>query len=391
LAESYRLVTARALKGKSQSMSLRRRVRGSVLRTGGWIALSVCLYAFGFGNIGVAQPQPPTLSQGDGDLQSQSGAAPSDAATHNNTQAKGRISGSVTVRGGGVAVGAQVRLTRDGQPPIEVVTNDDGEYSFADQPSGPFELKVTAAGFQTASYSGNLGTDSAVFVPALEIDLERATTEVKVTETAEEVATEQVKYQEQQRVLGIIPNFYASYVPDAAPLPSKLKFQLAWKSVSDPITIFGAAFLAGIYQASDEYGGYGQGAQGYAKRFGATYGDVFIGTFIDSAVLPSVFHQDPRYFYRGTGSKKSRLVYALANSVMCKGDNKKYEPNYSAILGSFITSGISYSYYPASDRSAELLIQTALIRIAEGSVAGLFQEFVVRRLTPHLKKDPPQP
>jgi hypothetical protein len=371
-------------------MSLLEMVRGPVLRAGGWIALSLCIQVSGLGNVAVAQPQPPTVSQGDGEGQSQPGAAASNAAPQNNVTAKGRISGTVTVGGGGgVAVGAKVRLTRDGQPPIEIVTNDDGEYSFADQPPGPFQLTATAAGFQAASYSGNLGTESAVVVPALEIEVERATTEVSVSETADEVATEQVKYQEQQRVLGIIPNFYASYVPDAAPLPSKLKFQLAWKSASDPITIFGAAFLAGIYQASDEYGGYGQGFQGYAKRFGATYGDVFIGTFIDSAVLPSIFHQDPRYFYRGTGSKKSRLMYALANAVMCKGDNKKYEPNYSAILGSFITSGISYTYYPASDRSAELLMQTALIRIAEGSVAGLFQEFVVRKLTPHLKKDPP--
>jgi hypothetical protein len=74
---------------------------------------------------------------------------------------------------------------------------------------------------------------------------------------------------------------------------------------------------------------------------------------------------------------------------MCRSDNKKYEPNYSAILGSFMTSAISYTYYPASDRSASLLVQSALIRIAEGSVAGIFQEFVVKKLTPHLKKEPP--
>ena len=373
-------------------MSLRRKVRGPALRAGGWIALCICIQVIGLCNVGVAQPQPATVSQGDGEGQSQPATAASDGARQPNAKATGTISGTVTVQGGGgVAVGAQVRLTRDGQAPEDVLSNEDGEYSFANQPLGPFQLTVTAAGFETKVYSGSLGEGAAFVVPAIEIEVARATTEVRVSETADEVAIEQVKYQEQQRVLGIIPNFYASYVPDAAPLPSKLKFQLAWKSASDPITIFGAAFLAGIYQASDEYGGYGQGFQGYAKRFGATYGDVFIGTFIDSALLPSVFHQDPRYFYRGTGSKKSRLVYALANAVMCKGDNKQYQPNYSAILGSFITSGISYTYYPASDRSAELLVQTALIRIAEGSVAGLFQEFVVRKLTPHLKKDPPQP
>ena len=200
---------------------------------------------------------------------------------------------------------------------------------------------------------------------------------------------EQIKYQEQQRVLGFIPNFYASYVPDAAPLNPKQKFQLAWKSVTDPMTIVGAGALAGIYQAADEYGGYGQGAEGYFKRFGATYGGVFIGTFIDSAILTSVLKQDPRYFYRGTGTKKSRLMYALGNAVMCKGDNKKYQVNYSTIVGSFITSGITFAYTPASDRSTSLYFQNALIRIAEGSVAGLFQEFVVKKLTPHLKKDPP--
>ena len=371
-------------------MSLRRTVRGPVLGAGGWITLSICLLGFGFCDIGVAQSQPAVLSPGGAGAPTQSGSVVSNAERQNNTEAKGSITGTVTVQGGGgVAVGAQVRLTRDGQAPEDALSNDDGEYSFANQPPGPFRLTVTATGFETKVYSGDLGAGAMFVVPAIEIEVARATTEVKVSETVEEVAAEQIKYQEQQRVLGFIPNFYASYVPDAAPLPSKLKFQLAWKSVSDPITIVGAGALAGIYQAADEYGGYGQGAEGYFKRFGATYGGVFIGTFIDSAILTSVLKQDPRYFYRGTGSKKSRLMYALGNAVMCKGDNKKYQVNYSTILGSFITSGITFAYTPASDRSTSLYFQSALIRIAEGGVAGIFQEFVVRKLTPHLKKNPP--
>jgi hypothetical protein len=83
-------------------------------------------------------------------------------------------------------------------------------------------------------------------------------------------------------------------------------------------------------------------------------------------------------------------MYAIGNAVICKGDNKKYQPNYSAILGSFITSAIAQTYYPGSDRGTGLYFQTALIRIAEGSVAGIFQEYVVPRLTPRLKKHPPQ-
>ncbi len=371
-------------------MSLRRNVRKPVPGTGGWIAISICLLGFGFCSVGAAQSQKPAISPDESSTSSQSGSAASVPAQQPDAQAKGSITGTVTVQGGGgVAVGAQVRLTRDGQAPADVLSNDDGAYSFADQPPGPFQLTVTATGFETKTFSGNLDPGGVFIVPAIELEVSRATTEVKVSATVEEVAEEQIKYQEQQRVLGFIPNFYTSYVPDAAPLAPKQKFELAWKSVSDPMTIVGAGFLAGIYQAADEYGGYGQGAEGYFKRFGATYGGVFIGTFIDSALLPSLLKQDPRYFYRGTGTKKSRLMYALANAVMCKGDNKKYQVNYSAIAGSFITSGITFTYTPASDRTTSLYFQSTLIRIALGSVAGLFQEFVVKGLTPHLKKDPP--
>jgi hypothetical protein len=325
----------------------------------------------------------------EGELLAQSAPAAPTTPASQDVQSTARISGTIAVQNGALATGAIVRLTRDGQPPVEVLSGDNGEFSFPNQPPGPFQLMVTANGFENKQFSGTLSAGTSFVVPEIVLDVARATTEVNVSMTVEEVAQQQIEYQMQQRVLGFIPNFYASYVPDAAPLNPRQKFQLAWKSVSDPITIVGVGFLAGIYQAADEYGGYGQGAEGYAKRFGATYGDVFIGTFIDSAMLPSLFKQDPRYFYRGTGSTKSRFLYAIGNAVICRGDNKEYQPNYSAILGSFMTSAISYTYYPASDRSASLLVQSALIRIAEGSVAGLFQEFVVKKLTPHLKKEPP--
>jgi hypothetical protein len=78
-------------------------------------------------------------------------------------------------------------------------------------------------------------------------------------------------------------------------------------------------------------------------------------------------------------------VYALENAVICRGDNGKRQFNYSAVVGSFVTSGISYTYYPAANRGGGLLVESALVRIAEGSLAGVFQEFVVKKLTPHLK------
>jgi len=368
-------------------MSLRRvesrlRPKGRVcVGIAGLVAVLALVYAAS------GQSRPAGLS--DAPLPIQTFSSTSIGGGYDSAQATGRISGTIAVQSGSLAAGAQVRLTREGHEPIDAISGDNGEFSFTDQAPGPFQITVTATGFDSKTFSGDLEPGKSFLVPEIVLSVTRATTEVDVSMTVEEIATEQIKYQEQQRVLGFIPNFYASYVPDAAPLNPKQKFQLAWKSVSDPISIAGAAFLAGIYQASDEYGGYGQGAEGYAKRFGATYGDVFIGTFIGSAALPSLLKQDPRYFYRGTGTVKSRLMYALGNSVICKGDNKKYQPNYSAILGSFITSAISYTYYPASDRGTGLYFESALVRIAEGSVAGLFQEFVVKRLTPHLKKEPP--
>lgn len=339
----------------------------------------------------VAQQQAPTgqgtkaRPAGDRRTAAPTGGQPSDRPSADT------ISGTVIVQTGAVAVGAHVQLTReDKSSKQEVSSGDNGEYSFANLPPGPFQLTITAEGFATESFSGELHAGEAFIVPPIMMNVATAVTEVKVQMTQVEVAVEQVKFQEQQYVLGFIPNFYASYVQDAAPLTPKLKFQLAWKSVTSPMTFVGAGALAGIYQAADKYGGYGQGAEGYGKRFGATYSHIFIGTFIDSAVLPSLLKQDPRYFYKGTDySKKSRLMYALGNAVICKGDNGKYQPNYSAIVGSFITSSITYTYTPESDRSTSLLFQSALIRIAEGSVAGLFQEFVVKRLTPHLKKEPP--
>ncbi len=286
-------------------------------------------------------------------------------------------------------MGAQVRLARDDRSPAkEISSGNDGEFSFTDLPPGPFHLTVTAPGFDTKEFSGSLAPGQAFIVPPITINVTTAVTEVEVHLPQIEVAEEQIKEQEKQRVLGFIPNFYVTYEPDPAPLVPRQKFQLALRSVTDPITFVAVGLLAGVEQASDDFGGYGQGAEGYAKRYGAAYANVFAGTMIGSAILPSLLKQDPRYFYRGTGSTKSRLLYALGNAVIAKGDNKKWQPNYSGIIGSFAEGGISYIYTPENDRSTSAFMQNSLIRIAESAVAGVFQEFVLRKLTPRLNSRP---
>ena len=272
----------------------------------------------------------------------------------------------------------------------QVLSGNNGEFSFSNLPPGPFQVTIAAEGFETQRVSGALRPGQAYLVPAITLPVATVVTEVRVGVTQIEVAQEQIKEQEKQRVFGFIPNFFVSYVPDAAPLAPKQKFELAWKSTIEPFTFVGVAALAGVQQATNDFEGYGQGVQGYAKRFGANYANVVSGTFIGSAILPSLLKQDPRYFYKGTGSTRSRFLYALASPMICKGDNKRWQTNYSGILGSFATGGISYLYYPKSDRDAtQLILQNSLIRIGESALSNVLQEFVVRKFTPRLQRHPP--
>jgi len=270
-------------------------------------------------------------------------------------------------------------------------TDEDGKFYFLNVPPGSFKLTFSSPGLASRYATGTLGPGESYVSPLLMLAIATQVTEVRVSLTPEEVATAEIKEQEKQRVFGIIPNFYVSYSPHAAPLRPKLKFELAWKSSTDPFTFVAVGMVAGFAQAGDRWGAYGQGAQGYARRFGATYADVVTGTFIGGAVLPTVLKQDPRYFYRGTGTKKSRLLYALANSVICKSDNGRRQPNYSSVLGNIAAGGISNLYYPPNDRNtAGVIFSTALIRMGEMAVANIFQEFVVPKLTPNLPTRAPQ-
>ena len=326
----------------------------------------------------------PSQSSGTAQQPATAGAASGPA----QNPSLGAISGTVTDQDGTVAEGARVELSRDDNSPrLETTSGENGEYSFPNVAPGTFKLTVSAPGFDTKIFSGDVHAGQVFLVPAIPLPITSVTASVNVELTPIEVAEEQVQEQVHQRAFGFIPNFYVSYVPDAEPLIPRQKFHLAWKSVSDPVTFLGAGALAGIYQAADEFPGYGEGAEGYGKRLGAAYADIFVGTMVGGAILPSLLKQDPRYFYRGTGTTRSRLLHAIGNAVICKGDNKKWQPNYSSILGAFASGGVSYLYYPASDRSLSLVMQNSVVRIAQDSLAGIVQEFLLKRFTSvHMKK-----
>ena len=293
----------------------------------------------------------------------------------------GIVAGTIMDPNGSVAPGAVVRLTSNDKAFSQQATSgNNGEFSFASVPPGPFKLSVSAEGFGDHEFSGELASGQTYLVPPIVISIATVVTDVKVTVDPVEVATEQVKEQEQQRVLGFIPNFYVTYRNDAAPLTTKLKFRLAWKSTTDPITILGTGFLAGLQQAGDQYGEFGQGAQGYAKRLGAGYADVVASTFLSGAVFPSLLKQDPRYFYQGSGSTRSRLLHAVGNAVVCRGDNGRTQINYSNIAGVFGGAALSTTFYPTTNPGLSTL-SNGFIRLGESSLAGVIQEFVLRKLT----------
>ena len=308
----------------------------------------------------------------------------SPAARTASDESLGTISGTVVDGSGAAVTGAKVELWReDAGAGQDTMSAEEGEFSFRAVTPGAFRLAVSLNGFATASFAGMLRAGESFVVPPIALNIASASAEVRVTMSPVEIAEAEIKDEEKQRVLGVVPNFYVTYNPAAAPLSPRQKFELAWKATVDPISFGLVGGTALLQQATDSWNGYGQGAQGFAKRYGASYADLITSTYIGSAILPSIFKQDPRYFYKGKGGKKSRIFYAVANAVICKGDNGRWQMNYSAILGGIASGGISNLYYPPADRGAELTFENAAIGLGTTAAANILQEFVIRKLTPH--------
>ena len=298
-------------------------------------------------------------------------------------QVGGRIHGTVMDPNGDVLPGARVKLEAgSSQTQQTQVTDTAGAFDFSPVPPGNYRLTISSQGFvDWAEPEITLQPGKDYEVAGIVLKLPSAHTDVVVM-PIHELAELQIKAEEKQRVIGAFPNFYASYVWRAAPLSAGQKFRLAIRTSVDPVTFLTDAAVAGIQQSQNAFSGYGQGAAGYAKRFGAAYADDAIGTMVGGAILPSLLHQDPRYFYKGTGSIGSRALYAISTVVICRGDNGRWQPNYSNILGTMASAGISNLYYPSTDRNgAGVTIGNALIGLAEGAFGGLLQEFVYKKIS----------
>jgi hypothetical protein len=296
----------------------------------------------------------------------------------------GSVFGAVQDVNGGPVAGASIALSGTAVVRQQTQMSDvHGKFGFKNVPPGTYFVAVHARGFLPyTSAKFTVAAAQAIEVPRIKLPVAPVKTAIVVRPT-EVIAQMQMKAEEKQRVVGIFPNFYISYVWNAAPLNTRQKFVLSMHDLFDPVSLLGVAATAGIEQANNTFTAYGQGAAGYGKRFGAALGDELIGGFLSEAVFPSMFHQDPRYFYQGSGSVKSRFIHAISWSAIARSDKGRRMPDYSDMLGDLAAGAISNLYYPRANRGAGLVFTNFGIGFASRAGEALVQEFVLNHFTRH--------
>jgi hypothetical protein len=300
----------------------------------------------------------------------------------------GEISGTVIDTSGDVVEGAHVTLSSSVDfNKRTVVSGGDGQFAFTGLPPAVYKITVSGQGMSTfTSAPITLRTDEALIVPQMALAVSGGSTTVTVNGNKQELAEEQVRIAVQQRVIGVIPNFYSSYDWNAPPMEAKQKLQLGIRSVLDPVSFLAVAGIAGAEQYENVFPAYGSGIEGYGKRYGAALATHASADLLSKAVYPALFHQDPRYFYKGKGSIRSRALYAISAAVMTRNDDGRWRPNYSNVLGNFSAGAISNLYYPSSDRGASLVFLNGLADTGGDAAANLVREFLLKQFTSHAHK-----
>jgi hypothetical protein len=200
------------------------------------------------------------------------------------------------------------------------------------------------------------------------------------------------KKEQSKRILGVVPQFGVTSREHPAPLTPGQKFHLFAKSSFDPFAYVAAGLQSGLSQAQNEFPGYGQGAAGYGKRYGAALADQVSSNFFANFFWPVLLKEDPRYFRSGQGSIKRRIGYSLAQEFVTRTDSGHRRFNFSNVLGAFSSGGLANLYYPSTDRGLSLTMSRSAISLAYGSVGGLVDEFwtdIDHKLLHKHPKDPP--
>jgi hypothetical protein len=314
-----------------------------------------------------------------------SGMIPAGSASAQSTVAANTNSGTVLGQVLDVSedpvANASVVLQRPDGDHATVVTMDDGSFAFHDlTPGVAYQLTITAQGYGGWSSSVTVEPGQEKTLTDIKLRILAVQRAVTVSYSSEEVAAQQLKAEEQQRVLGFIPNIFVTYEPHPEPLTAKMKFHLAYKGLTHPTFFAFEAAWAGVQQATDTTD-YRQGARGYGERFGANLASGTSEALFANAILPSLLHQDPRYFYRGSGTRGSRAWHAILAPFVCQGDNGKSQPNYSQVGGSLISAALSNTYYPDSQRGPGLVFTNFGTSMGLHVALGLAQEFILGKFT----------
>lgn len=294
------------------------------------------------------------------------------------------VTGVVSDIRGALVPGASIKLSAKGSSESQTATSDgDGDFSFTGVAPGSYTVTISSPGLETfRSPVILLRPGQYYLLPAIALPIAPASTTVEVVVTQSEVADEQVAAEVQQRILSIVPNFYTSFIWNAAPLNTRQKFKISFRSIIDPTVFLGTGIVAAVEQHQNTFPEYGCCLGGYGKRYGAAFGDATIGRILGSAVFPSILRQDPRYFYMGPGSStRQRLKHALLAGLVTRADNGRWQPNYSHILGNASAGAISTLYHPDNYGPGELAGLNAAIGIGGGAFQALFREFVWPRFT----------
>ena len=298
--------------------------------------------------------------------------------------APGTIDGTVKDGSGSAVAGAIVTLAAaDSTAPRTTVTDNEGAFHFAAVAPGTYKVAVASTGFTVWTANVDAGMAGGPQPLSAVLQVAPVSSTMDVTPPPKELAAEQLKTEEKQRVLGVFPHYMVTYDPNPAPLTAGQKFHLGFKTLIDPVTLLGTGIDAGIEQVQNRYPDFGQGVEGYAKLFGARYTNHLSGVMIHHVILQAAFHQDPRYFFKSTGSFSSRFWYSVWTAFVCKGDNGRWQPDYSDVIGGAAASQVSRLYYPSTSRPYLRLWHDVLLGFGGRAEDHLIEQFVLSKVTTH--------
>jgi len=290
---------------------------------------------------------------------------------------------------GGLIPGAHVVAARAGAPESEsqeATANSVGRFRFADLAPGSYSVTISSPGFENYRIQNiTLKPGDTYELPEVALPIARTSADATVTLTETQIAEAELNDELHQRVLGILPNYYTSYIWDAAPLNMRQKFKLAIRSATDPVFFATTALSAGIQQATSSNPEYGSGPSGYFELYASDYGGALVGRVVTSVLLNSLFHEDPRYFVMTNGSVVRRSWHAISSTFLQRGDDKKFHPAYANFMGGAISAVVVSTWHPDSTTSVGTrVLNDTVLDLGGLAIRNLAREFLFRHLARHV-------